>query len=86
MAESIQVNLENGQIATILPYEQSDEIINLFRQHFPRHSVSAEIDQTVMMIVYPPLREQEHTRWRNALMAHYTAGVSPSVSAASANT
>ena len=86
MSKPMQVTLENGQIATILPYEQSDEIIDLFRQHFPQHSVSAEIDQTVMMIVYPPLREQEHTRWRNALMAHYTAGVSSSGSAASAST
>lgn len=68
--EQLQPTLEQGQIIATLELEGSDEVISLFKQQFPYHAVSVE--QTVMLLVHPPLTEQEQQQWRHALAAHFT--------------
>ena len=67
-----QPTLEKGQIVTTISFERSDEVVNLFKQQFPHHAVSAVIDHTVMLLVYPPLTEEEQSLWRDTLAAYYT--------------
>jgi hypothetical protein len=71
-ASQMQPALEKGQIATIISFERSEEVVELFRHQFPEHAVSAVIDHTVMLLVYPPLTEQEQHLWRRTLTTHYT--------------